>query len=94
MTLRRANSSEVAVIGAGPYGLSVAAHLKHAGIATQVFGEPMGFWRHNMPNGMLLRSPWRATHMSSPDGTLSLDAYAAQHGVAADKPLPLEQFVA
>jgi cation diffusion facilitator CzcD-associated flavoprotein CzcO len=94
MTSRRANSCEVAVVGAGPYGLSVAAHLKHAGIATRVFGQPMAFWRHNMPKGMLLRSPWRATHISNPDGTLSLDAYAAQQGIADDKPLPLEQFAA
>jgi cation diffusion facilitator CzcD-associated flavoprotein CzcO len=94
MTSGRANSCETAVIGAGPYGLSVAAHLKAAGIATTVFGEPMAFWRHNMPAGMMLRSPWRATHISNPTGTLSLDAYAAAHGVAADRLLPLEDFVA
>ena len=90
----RANSCEVAVIGAGPYGLSVAAHLKAAGVATAVFGEPMAFWRHNMPKGMMLRSPWRATHISDPAGTLSLDAYASAHGIAADRLLPLEDFVA
>jgi FAD-dependent urate hydroxylase len=90
----RAASCEVAVIGAGPYGLSVAAHLRAAGIATRVFGEPMAFWRHHMPNGMLIRSPWRATHLSSPDGTLSLDAYAAQYGVDPQQRLPLEKFIA
>jgi FAD-dependent urate hydroxylase len=94
MASRRTNSCETAVIGAGPYGLSVAAHLKHAGIATQVFGEPMGFWRHNMPKGMMLRSPWRGTQISSPDRALSLDAYASQHGIDTDKQLPLEHFVA
>jgi hypothetical protein len=94
MTSRRANSCEVAVIGAGPYGLSVAAHLKAAGVSTLVFGEPMAFWRHNMPNGMMLRSPWRATHISDPRGALSLDAYAAAHGVATDRLLPLPNFVA
>jgi cation diffusion facilitator CzcD-associated flavoprotein CzcO len=93
MTSRRANSCEVAVVGAGPYGLSAAAHLQHAGVATAVFGEPMAFWRHNMPNGMMLRSPWRATHLSDPSGTFSLDAYAAAHGIAADRLLPLEDFV-
>lgn len=88
------NTCEVAVIGAGPYGLSVAAHLRGAGIATHVFGEPMAFWRNNMPKGMLLRSPWRATHLSDPDRALSLDAYACAHIVDSDKPLPLEDFVA
>jgi len=94
MISKRANTCEVAVIGAGPYGLSVAAHLKHAGIATHVFGEPMAFWRHNMPKGMMLRSPWRATHLSSPQAALSLDDYAAERGIDDGKLLPVEDFVA
>jgi FAD-dependent urate hydroxylase len=94
MTSRRAHSCETVVIGAGPYGLSVAAHLAHAGVDVKVFGEPMAFWRHNMPAGMLLRSPWRATHLSDPDGALTLDAYAAAHRVDSGKLLPLTQFVA
>jgi cation diffusion facilitator CzcD-associated flavoprotein CzcO len=93
MTSRRANSCEVAVIGAGPYGLSVAAHLDHAGFATRVFGEPMGFWRRNMPKGMMLRSPWHGTHISSPDSSHSLDVYAIAHDVDDEKLLPLENFV-
>ncbi len=93
MTSRRANSCEVAVIGAGPYGLSVAAHLDHAGFATRVFGEPMGFWRQNMPKGMMLRSPWHGTHISSPDSSHSLDVYAIAHDVDDEKLLPLENFV-
>jgi cation diffusion facilitator CzcD-associated flavoprotein CzcO len=94
MTSKRLNACQVAVIGAGPYGLSVAAHLKHAGISTRVFGEPMSFWRHHMPKGMMIRSPWRATHLSSPDRSLSLDSYAAAHGIERDKLLPLEDFAA
>ena len=43
---------------------------------------------------MLLRSPWRGTHISDPDRTLSLDAYAAQHGLNGVERLPLEKFVA
>ncbi len=94
MASGQAKSCEVAVIGAGPYGLSVAAHLRRAGVATHVFGEPMGFWRHNMPEGMLIRSPWRATHLSDPDGALSLDAYAAAGGVDSGKHLSLAKLVA
>jgi FAD-dependent urate hydroxylase len=85
---------EAAVIGAGPYGLSVATHLQQAGVSTRVFGEPMAFWRHNMPKGMMLRSPWRATHLSDPQNALSLDAYAAEQGVDSSKLLPVEEFVA
>lgn len=94
MSSGQAKSCEVAVVGAGPYGLSVAAHLTRAGIAAHVFGEPMGFWRHNMPKGMLIRSPWRATHLSDPGGALSLEAYASSCGVDSAKHLSLEEFVA
>lgn len=93
MSPSQINSCEVAVIGAGPYGLSVAAHLRSAGVATQVFGEPMAFWRQNMPKGMILRSPWGATHLSDPECALSLDSYAPAHGIESGKPLPLEKFV-
>ena len=57
MTAKQFNACEIAVIGAGPYGLSVAAHLKHAGLSTRVFGEPMSFWRQHMPKGMRLARP-------------------------------------
>jgi cation diffusion facilitator CzcD-associated flavoprotein CzcO len=85
---------EVAVIGAGPYGLSVAAHLKAAGVATHIFGGSMSFWRENMPRGMKLRSPWIATHISDPDNKFSLDVFARENAIAsAEDQLPLEQFV-
>jgi FAD-dependent urate hydroxylase len=93
MSSGQANTCEVAVVGAGPYGLSVAAHLRRAGIPVHVFGEPMAFWRQNMPKGMIIRSPWRATHLSDPGRTFSLEAYASSCGVDSGKPLSLEKFV-
>jgi cation diffusion facilitator CzcD-associated flavoprotein CzcO len=87
------NECEVAVIGAGPYGLSAAAHLRTAGVATHAFGEPMWFWRQNMPRGMKLRSPWRATDLSDPHKALSLDAYSQSEGVTRVEPFPIEDFI-
>ena len=49
-------NDEIVVVGAGPYGLSIAAHLRARGSRVRVFGEPMGSWRHNMPAGMFLKS--------------------------------------
>jgi cation diffusion facilitator CzcD-associated flavoprotein CzcO len=49
-------SPELLVIGAGPYGLAVAAHARQHGIDTVTLGTPMGFWRGHMPAGMYLRS--------------------------------------
>jgi len=94
MISKRLNYCETAIIGAGPYGLSVAAHLTHAGVAAQVFGEPMAFWRRHMPKGMLLRSPWRATDLSDPDRALSLDAFVAERATEREEPLQLDDFVA
>ena len=84
---------DVAVVGAGPYGLAVAAHLKAARIATRVFGEPMSFWRDHMPKGMKLRSPWRASHIADPAGRFCLDAFAHRLAIPYQDHLPLEHFV-
>ncbi len=84
---------EVAVVGAGPYGLSLGAHLNSVGIETRVLGKPMSFWRDNMPKGMKLRSPWAASHIADPDNLLSLDAYAAVSCLGRPDPLPVEYFV-
>lgn len=84
---------EVAVIGAGPYGLSAGAHLKAKGIAARVFGEPMEFWAHKMPAGMLLRSPRVASNLSDPDGAFTLEAYEAASHREPCAPVPLDTFV-
>jgi 2-polyprenyl-6-methoxyphenol hydroxylase-like FAD-dependent oxidoreductase len=42
-------------VGAGPYGLSVAAHLRRHGREFRIFGTPMQSWRANMPVGMYLK---------------------------------------
>jgi cation diffusion facilitator CzcD-associated flavoprotein CzcO len=85
---------DVAVIGAGPYGLSAVAHLRSAGIETAVFGEVMESWQQNMPVGMLLRSALRASSISDPSRSLTLERFGAAEGVALRDPLPLETFVA
>src|SRR5438094_5908978 len=84
---------QVAVIGAGPYGLAAVSHLRAAGIETRVFGRALEFWKNNMPAGMLLRSPWAASHISDPSGRLTLDRYHALHGASPVRPISLERFI-
>jgi FAD-dependent urate hydroxylase len=84
---------EVAIIGAGPYGLAAGAHLMAAGIETRVFGDTMAFWRRNMPNGMKLRSPWRASTIADPNRVHTLDVFAQVHGIERTENLPLADFV-
>ena len=49
-------TTELLVVGAGPYALSTAGLARERGIKTVVVGRPMEFWRENMPEGMFLRS--------------------------------------
>jgi cation diffusion facilitator CzcD-associated flavoprotein CzcO len=84
---------DAVVIGAGPYGLSIAAHLRSCGVEVHVFGRPMSFWEEHMPVGMLLRSSWRASSISDPTGDFTLDRYRAAAGQPAPRPVPLDYFV-
>lgn len=83
----------VAVIGAGPYGLSAANYLRAEGIERRVFGEPMAFWANQMPAGMCLRSSWDASHIADPNRDLTLDAFRDRNGNHIGKPIPLDRFV-
>jgi FAD-dependent urate hydroxylase len=82
----------VAIIGAGPYGLSVAAHLKAQGIPVLVFGKPMEFWQ-NMPEGLCLKSVWSASTLSDPAGKYSLNNYIAATNTPHQEPIPLPLFL-
>jgi cation diffusion facilitator CzcD-associated flavoprotein CzcO len=80
------------VIGAGPYGLSVAAHLKAQNIPTLTFGKPMEFWK-KMPSAMYLKSTWSSVSLSAPNGKYTLDQYAASINSHKQKPIPLSFFL-
>jgi thioredoxin reductase len=87
------NCCEVAIIGAGPYGLAVAAHLRAARVRVHIFGETMSFWRQHMPRGMQLRSPWIATHIAHPRGDYLLDDYFDEIYLPYPELLPIENFI-
>ncbi|MEU7899842.1 NAD(P)-binding domain-containing protein [Nonomuraea sp. NPDC049152] len=78
-------------MGAGPYGLSVAAHALAAGLEARVFGQPMRAWEWHMPRGMLLKSEPDASHLGDPDRRYGLDAFRRY---SYGEPIPLETFVA
>ena len=85
---------DVAIIGAGPYGISAAAHLAARGLGVCAFGDPMEFWDCKMPDGMLLRSPREASTISDPQSRYTLEAYEAANGVKPVKRVARETFVA
>ena len=85
---------DVAIIGAGPYGLSAAAHLRTIkSLDVRVFGEPMSFWERYMPVGMILRSNWTATQIADPNQMLTLEEFRTASGNHLSHPVPLDRFI-
>jgi cation diffusion facilitator CzcD-associated flavoprotein CzcO len=66
------NDSDIAIIGAGPHGLSLAAHLRARNADHRIVGAPMQFWLRHMPKGMLLKSEGFASTLYDPGGAFSL----------------------
>ena len=85
--------AEVVVVGAGPYGLGVAAHLRTAGIGVTIVGRPMSFWQEHMPRDMLLRSAWVACSIGRRGGDASLEAYRLAQNPDLGSPVPLSAFL-
>jgi thioredoxin reductase len=87
--------TRVAIIGAGPYGLSIAAHLRSLDMPYRIFGTPMDTWLRHMPAGMMLKSDGFASNLSGPRGEGTLGAFCAERGVPyhdTDVRVPLEVF--
>jgi cation diffusion facilitator CzcD-associated flavoprotein CzcO len=88
---------DVAIVGAGPYGLSIAAHLRALGVPFRIFGSPMNTWLTQMPAGMRLKSEGFASSLSDPDSVFPLREYCREQGLPyADtgSPVPLATFAA
>jgi len=89
-------SAPAVVIGAGPYGLSVAAHLRGRGIAVRTFGDVMGGWHAHMPAGMILKSTPAASSLSAPGTGSTLADFCAVTGtgrLGEDDVVPLGLFI-
>src|SRR5690348_13176759 len=81
---------DVAIIGAGPYGLSLAAHFRELGLDYRIFGKPMQSWRENMPADMLLKSEGFASNLDDPSGQATLERFCAEGNLPyADVGLPV-----
>ena len=88
---------EIAIVGAGPYGLSIAAHFRARGIPFRIFGPPMDSWLTHMPKGMMLKSDGFASNLYDPSGSFTLKKFCSEKGIEySDLSLPvrLETFSA
>jgi FAD-dependent urate hydroxylase len=87
---------DVLVIGAGPFGVSISAHLSHLGVGHRIVGRPMDTWSQHMPLGMYLKSEPYASDMASPDRGYDLEEFCRVHAldyVPRVEPLSVERFL-
>jgi thioredoxin reductase len=82
---------ETAIVGAGPYGLSIAAHFRRQGIPFRIFGRPMDSWLNHMPKGMMLKSDGFASDIYDPEKAFTLRQFCAERGIKyADTGVPVQ----
>ena len=87
---------EVTIVGAGPYGLSLAAHLEVRRVPFRIIGLPMDFWQRSMPRGMSLKSEGPASSIYDPSRSFMISHYCAEENIPyADfgVPVSLETFI-
>jgi hypothetical protein len=89
------SKSNVVIVGAGPYGLSLAAFLKAAGVSTWIFGKLTQLWREHVPPGMLLKSLGASANLFDPAASFAVADYCANHDLPYDEetPIPVEVFI-
>jgi thioredoxin reductase len=88
---------DVAIIGAGPYGLSRGAYLNAAGVENRTFGAPMDAWRNHMPPGMRLKSYGESSNLFDPGSSFTIEDFSREKGFdyhPSRLPVKLETFIA
>jgi hypothetical protein len=92
-TKKMIDSTEVVIVGSGPYGLSLAAHLRAHGIKFRIFGDSMRFWR-DMPIGVNLKSFAFATTIAIPTNGHSFPEWCRRNGLEDFEPCTMQSFAA
>jgi hypothetical protein len=87
---------EVLIVGAGPYGLSISAHLRARGVDHLIAGRPMDTWLNHSPAGMYLRSEPDGLDLSCPEPGYFFEDYCRSeqiNGIGRGIPIPIEKFL-
>jgi thioredoxin reductase len=87
---------DIAIIGAGPYALSLAAQAAGQGLSFRIFGHSLDTWRRRMPRGMHLKSDGFASNLTAPEPGHALADYCRARGLPyhdTNIPVPLQTFI-
>ncbi|GAB4013303.1 hypothetical protein GCM10028808_31990 [Spirosoma migulaei] len=87
-------STDTLIVGAGPFGLGLAAYFQKRRHDYQIVGKPMEFWKQHMPTGMLLRS--NVNWYLDPDHHWTIDLFLTSHYPSrlSTDPISREQYIA
>ena len=83
--------TDVAIVGASLFGLTIAAHLQARGIGFRIFDEPMKFWRE-MPPNMFLKSFAGYANIDAPEASYTFSEYSKDRGLEAEEPCAIRDF--
>ncbi|WP_127580017.1 NAD(P)-binding domain-containing protein [Paenibacillus koleovorans] len=84
---------DLAIIGAGAYGISLAAHARSAGLHYKLFGYPMFFWQHQMPQSMFIRTNPQYISFSDPEDVFTIHRFSEETGTPLSSPFPRKHFL-
>ena len=85
---------DTVIVGAGPYGLSLAAHLAAQNIDHRIFGHPMQFWSQLAAAGgeRYLKSFCFGTDVATPACGFSFADYSRPRGLETFEPCSIKDF--
>src|SRR5258706_868178 len=86
-------STDIAIVGAGPYGLSIAAHLRERDLSYRIFGTPMKTWLQ-MPASLNLKSLAFATNIYTSRPSFTFPEWCRANKLEDFEPCPMSQFAA
>lgn len=84
-------ATDVVIVGAGPYGLSLAAHLRSRGVDFRIFGPPMQAWLDMSP-GMYLKSFDFAVSVWAPEPGTRFVEWCRDRGIDSREPTEIALF--
>lgn len=79
---------DVAIIGSGPYGISLASHAKEKVLTYEIFGYPMDFWKNKMPPEMFIRTQIEYIGLSDPYDRYTFSNYQKEKQLELSYPVP------